>query len=195
MSLFFIFGLGCFATACAIVRITYLPTYGVGSDSLWSTVDLTTWSILELNVSIIAGSLPSLRPLFKKFLGTVYGSGSRMKTYYRKGGSASRISKKNTRWQPYHSSDGKNFKNTKPMRPLPTGSSVDDAGSKIQLIERMRGRGSSAESQNSFELFSYNVESRITAESSPSLSRKNTIGGGITKTTTTTVSYDDPRSV
>lgn len=195
MSLFFILGLGCFATSCAIVRITYLGTYGMSGDWLWDTVDLATWSVVELNISIIAGSLPSLRPLFKKFLGTVYGSGSRMKAYYGHGGSASRTSRKGTKqWQPFSMTDGKKSKNSRHVPLVPTGRSLDDGSSQVQLNEHMQGC-SPVRSQDSFELCSYKVEAHITTESPPSLVRKPTISGGITKTTTTTVSYDDPRSV
>lgn len=183
-SLFFVLGLGCFATSCAIMRITFLGSYGVSGDPLWDTVDLATWSMVELNISIIAGSLPSLRPLFKKLLGTVYGSGSRTKAYYGQGGSVSRASKKTTMWQP---------RGTKYTPNVPTGRSLDDGGSQVQLNEHMQGRNDG--SQDSFELRSYKVEARITTDAKTSIKRENTIGGGITKTTTTTVSYDDPRAV
>lgn len=196
VSLFFILGLGCFVASCAMVRITYLGTYGISGDWLWDTVDLATWTVFELNVSIVAGSLPSLRPLFKKFLGTVNGSGSRMKNYYRQGGSTSKASRKGTRWQPssFSTSEGKKSKGIKFGPSLATNRSIDDGDSQIQLNEVVQV-SSPRRSQDSFELCSYKVDTHITTDSPPPLARNYPISGGITKTTTTTVSYDDPRSV
>lgn len=208
LSLFFVLGLGCFATACAVVRITYLGTYGSSGDWLWDTVDLARWSIMELNTSIVAGSLPSLRPLFKKFLGTVYGAGSRHRAggEYGGTGNGTKTSRRGpTNWQPFSSAEVKELSsgggrthprtNGPPARPLDR--SLDDGGSQVKLSDNMQGRST----PDSFELSTFKVESRITTDaptpwSSGGLSRKGTnrsVGGGITKTTTTTVSYDDPR--
>lgn len=43
---------------------------------VWDSWDITIWTATELNIGIIAGSLPCLRPLFRRFLGSTYGKRS-----------------------------------------------------------------------------------------------------------------------
>ncbi|KAH7006752.1 hypothetical protein EDB80DRAFT_841889 [Ilyonectria destructans] len=80
ISLIGILGLGIFASAAAVVKLAYIVNYGKFGDWLWDSYNLTIWSAVELNVGIIAGSLPSLRPIFKRFLGSIYGKGTRKAT-------------------------------------------------------------------------------------------------------------------
>jgi hypothetical protein len=77
LSLLAILGLGVFACAAAIVKVGYIVNYGKVGDFLWDSRDITIWTAAETNVGIVAGSLPTLRPLFKRFLGSVYGKGSK----------------------------------------------------------------------------------------------------------------------
>lgn len=77
ISLIGILGLGIFACAAACVRLGYAANYGKLGDWLWDSRNLTIWVVVELNVGIIAGTLPCLRPIFKSFLGSIYGTGSR----------------------------------------------------------------------------------------------------------------------
>jgi len=79
-SLICILGLGTFATAAALVKLSYLPTYGRSGDLLWDSRNLTMWTVTECNVGIIAGNLPCLKPLFRSILVSTYGSGSRKNT-------------------------------------------------------------------------------------------------------------------
>ncbi|KAF4222195.1 hypothetical protein CNMCM8980_010508 [Aspergillus fumigatiaffinis] len=72
-SLVCILGLGIFACAAAFVKLSILPDYGRTGDFLWDYTDLTIWVVVECNTGIIAGSLPTLKPLFKQVLGS-YGS-------------------------------------------------------------------------------------------------------------------------
>ncbi|RJE23971.1 hypothetical protein PHISCL_03677 [Aspergillus sclerotialis] len=72
-SLICILSLGVFACAAAFVKLSILPNYGRTGDFLWDYTELTIWIVVECNTGIIAGSLPTLKPLFKKALGT-YGS-------------------------------------------------------------------------------------------------------------------------
>ncbi|KAJ5502236.1 hypothetical protein N7463_005110 [Penicillium fimorum] len=72
-SLVCILGLGIFACAAAFVKLSILPSYGRTGDFLWDYTNLTIWVVTECNTGIIAGSLPTLKPLFKRVLGT-YGS-------------------------------------------------------------------------------------------------------------------------
>ncbi|CAI7572123.1 unnamed protein product [Penicillium bialowiezense] len=80
-SLICILGLGVFACAAAFVKLSILPSYGRTGDFLWDYTNLTIWVVTECNTGIIAGSLPTLKPLFKKVLGT-YGSRSKTTREY-----------------------------------------------------------------------------------------------------------------
>lgn len=77
ISLIAILGLGVFVCAAAFVKLGYLVNYGKLGDWLWDSRNITIWTAVEMNIGIVAGSLPTLRPLFKRFLGSVYGKGSR----------------------------------------------------------------------------------------------------------------------
>ncbi|KAI8937113.1 hypothetical protein NX059_006327 [Plenodomus lindquistii] len=76
-SLICILGLGIFATAAGVVRLTYLPNYGRSGDWMWDSRNLTIWAVAECNVGIVAGNLPCLKPMFRTILGSTYGRGSR----------------------------------------------------------------------------------------------------------------------
>ncbi len=77
VSLLGILGLGLFACVAAAVKTSYLVNYGNLADWLWDSRNITIWTVVELGVGIVAGSLPSLRPLVRNFLGSVYGRGTR----------------------------------------------------------------------------------------------------------------------
>ncbi|KAJ5475617.1 hypothetical protein N7539_007904 [Penicillium diatomitis] len=77
-----ILGMGCVASAAVIVRIPFLHDYK-DPDFLYATTDISIWSNVEASLGIAAGSLVTLRPLFRWFRDTSYG-GSRSK---RTGGS------------------------------------------------------------------------------------------------------------
>ncbi|RAH81676.1 integral membrane family protein [Aspergillus japonicus CBS 114.51] len=79
-SLICILGLGIFACAAAIVKLTVLPNYGRTGDFLWDYSTLTIWVVVESNMGIVAGSLPTLKPLFKQVLGS-YGSRYKSRPY------------------------------------------------------------------------------------------------------------------
>lgn len=196
ISLFGVLGLGCFACACAITRITYIGTYGKTGDWLWDSQYLTTWSVLELNIGIIAASLPSLRPLFKKFLGSVYGAGTNKAKGYYAGGSLGRT-KKN--WQ---NLSGRNTDkhNSVYARPMGIDEAFDDSSSQ-NALHRPNGGPISKES---FEMVSYapilesarvsrkpSVKTHVEAQRSFEDIKTPTDAHvkGITKTTSTTVTY------
>lgn len=193
LSLFFILGLGCFVCACAVVRISYLSAYGASGDWLWDTVHLAVWSVIELNVGIIAGSLPSLRPLVKRFLGSIYGTGSRNQNYY--AGGLSSKSKGSRGWRRYASGGGvRSTLHSQHHRlpdGLPDGLPLDDASSQKQLHDPAFAAGET--SKASFEMSCYGVESHITSGKAKRPSED--FPAGITKTTQMTVSYDDSRHV
>ncbi|KAL4914765.1 hypothetical protein BDW62DRAFT_204272 [Aspergillus aurantiobrunneus] len=62
-----ILSLGAIASIAVILRLPYLKNYS-DVDFLWSTYQIAVWSIVETGLAIIAGSLITLRPLFRWFL-------------------------------------------------------------------------------------------------------------------------------
>ncbi|KAK2015235.1 hypothetical protein LZ32DRAFT_636537 [Colletotrichum eremochloae] len=65
-ALFFLFALGSLACVASIVRLQYLVSFANSYDASYENVMTVIWSAVELNLAIICGSLPSLRPLFKR---------------------------------------------------------------------------------------------------------------------------------
>ncbi|KAK0610914.1 hypothetical protein B0T14DRAFT_413473, partial [Immersiella caudata] len=59
-------GMGIFAGAAALLKMFHLRSLTTRSDMTWDVVDLTSWSIVEQNVGIIAVSIPCIRPLFSR---------------------------------------------------------------------------------------------------------------------------------
>ena len=74
-SLIFALSLGAFACAAAFIKIPFIVNYGKTGDWLWDSRDISIWTVIECNVAIVGGSLPALRPLFKRILGTSLGYG------------------------------------------------------------------------------------------------------------------------
>lgn len=65
-ALVFLFALGLFACVASVIRLQYLVSFANSFDSTYQQVSTVIWSAVELNLAVICGSLPSLRPLFKK---------------------------------------------------------------------------------------------------------------------------------
>ncbi|KAL2861150.1 putative integral membrane protein [Aspergillus lucknowensis] len=66
-----ILSMGCVASAAVIVRIPYLHYYK-DPDFLYATTQISIWSNVEAGLGITAGSLVTIRPLFRWFRGTGY---------------------------------------------------------------------------------------------------------------------------
>lgn len=62
--------------------MAYLANYGKYGDLLFDSADITIWTTVEISVAMIAGSVPCLKPLFKKCLD--------LSSAYRGGGKSSR---------------------------------------------------------------------------------------------------------
>ncbi|OJI87316.1 hypothetical protein ASPTUDRAFT_167304 [Aspergillus tubingensis CBS 134.48] len=62
-----ILGLGAVASVAVVIRLPYLKHYS-DADFLYSTYQIAIWSVMETGLAIIAGSLITLRPLFRWFL-------------------------------------------------------------------------------------------------------------------------------
>ncbi|KAL1639901.1 hypothetical protein SLS58_007488 [Diplodia intermedia] len=74
LSLLLILGVGLVATGAAIARAAHLSAYGRRNgrgggpgDFLWDSRTLTTWSVVETQVGIVAGCLPCAKPLLARF--------------------------------------------------------------------------------------------------------------------------------
>jgi hypothetical protein len=52
------------ASAAVIVRLAYVPTFR-DPEFLYATVPIAIWSEVEMSLAITAGSLPTLRPLYR----------------------------------------------------------------------------------------------------------------------------------
>jgi hypothetical protein len=77
VTLIAVLSLGVFACSAAFVKLGYIVNYGRLGDFLWDSRNITIWTAAEVNVGIMGGSMPALRPLFKRILGSTYGRGSR----------------------------------------------------------------------------------------------------------------------
>ncbi|KAL8341817.1 hypothetical protein RB598_003651 [Gaeumannomyces tritici] len=95
-----ILSLGLFTTVAGIVKTMFIANLGKEGDFMWDSVDITIWYTTEIAVAIIAGSIPSLKPLFKKILASTWarryaygGSGYGANSKSRGGGTANAGSK------------------------------------------------------------------------------------------------------
>ncbi|KAL2834866.1 hypothetical protein BDW59DRAFT_155686 [Aspergillus cavernicola] len=66
-----ILSMGCIASTAVIVRMPYLHYY-TDPDFLYATTSISIWSNVEAGLGITAGSLVTVRPLFRWFRGTGY---------------------------------------------------------------------------------------------------------------------------
>ncbi|KAI9787287.1 MAG: hypothetical protein M1816_007701 [Peltula sp. TS41687] len=68
MGLICILGLGFFSCISSILRLTYIPRTLSTPDFTYYTADVILWSVIEPSIAIIAVSIPSLKPLAKRYL-------------------------------------------------------------------------------------------------------------------------------
>ncbi|KAI1497914.1 hypothetical protein F5X99DRAFT_395330 [Biscogniauxia marginata] len=59
-----ILSMGCVASSAVVVRFAYIEDFK-DPDFLWATVDIAIWSTTEQGLAITAGSLATLRPLYR----------------------------------------------------------------------------------------------------------------------------------
>ena len=74
-------GLGLFACVSSIIRITYIPQMLTSDDPTWVITGAMYWSVIEINIGILAASIPSFKSLAKRYLPRLLGS-----SYNSKGG-------------------------------------------------------------------------------------------------------------
>ncbi|KAH8151373.1 uncharacterized protein LAJ45_04575 [Morchella importuna] len=77
--LYIVFMLGCLAPVASIARLIMLVQMLVLKpilvDPSWkSGVNISVWSIVEVNIAIICSSIPTIRPLLKKLVPTLLGT-------------------------------------------------------------------------------------------------------------------------
>ncbi|PYH95661.1 integral membrane protein [Aspergillus ellipticus CBS 707.79] len=64
-----ILSMACIASSATIIRIPWVHTFA-DPDFLYATVEIAIWSNIEIGLGITAGSLATLRPLVRKWLGS-----------------------------------------------------------------------------------------------------------------------------
>ncbi|KAK8085064.1 hypothetical protein PG997_006335 [Apiospora hydei] len=74
--------LGLFACISSIVRITFVPQMLVDPDATWVISPAMYWSVIEINIGILAASIPSFKPIASRYMPRLLGS-----SYYGRGGS------------------------------------------------------------------------------------------------------------
>lgn len=69
-------------SACisSIVRITFVPRMLVDADATWVISPAMYWSVIEINVGILAASIPSFKPIASRYMPRLLGS-----SYYGRG--------------------------------------------------------------------------------------------------------------
>ncbi|OTB01795.1 hypothetical protein M426DRAFT_265502 [Hypoxylon sp. CI-4A] len=71
VTLAFILALGALASVATCIRMPWVvfstSVRGIEGDGLYTAGHIVVWSIVECGIGIIASSLPSLRPLFRRF--------------------------------------------------------------------------------------------------------------------------------
>lgn len=66
IGLTFLLSLGLFAAVCSMIKISKTNQLGKTNDITWEFTDLSLWNMVELNVGIIVGSIPPMRPLLSR---------------------------------------------------------------------------------------------------------------------------------
>ncbi|KAL3471740.1 integral membrane protein [Aspergillus californicus] len=64
-----ILSMACIASSAVIVRMPFVNTFA-DDDFLWATIEIAIWSNIETGLGITAGSLATLRPLLRHWIGS-----------------------------------------------------------------------------------------------------------------------------
>ncbi|KAL5894982.1 hypothetical protein ACKVWC_000202 [Pyricularia oryzae] len=72
----FILGIASLTVITSVIRLQLLPTLLASTDISWDAGPANVWSILEANLFIICGSMPTLNRFAKHFLPALMGSSS-----------------------------------------------------------------------------------------------------------------------
>ncbi|KAH6880793.1 hypothetical protein B0T10DRAFT_411920, partial [Thelonectria olida] len=71
IAIVFIMGLGLVASCASIYKMTLIYNYHITGDTLFCIVGLSFWSILEIQLAIIAACIPCLKQLFERTLNSL----------------------------------------------------------------------------------------------------------------------------
>ncbi|KAI9711815.1 MAG: hypothetical protein M1820_001960 [Bogoriella megaspora] len=107
-------GLSFFAMAATVVKTYEIRGLSERSDDTTATVPLYTWAVFEISFTIIAASIATLRPLYRRFFSSSisgpYPTGEAYKLSERRGG-FSRKSRSASRQWPNHRRGGSDLMN------------------------------------------------------------------------------------
>jgi hypothetical protein len=80
-------------SACisSIVRMTFVPSMLSSSDPTWAIAKPMYWSVIETNIGILAASIPSFKPVARRYLPRLLGEYSADRSY--PGGSSGQFGK------------------------------------------------------------------------------------------------------
>ncbi|KAK3325056.1 hypothetical protein B0H66DRAFT_547317 [Apodospora peruviana] len=189
-TLMVILGLGVFSCIAAMVKVKYLVNYGKLGDWLWDSRDISIWTVVETNIGITAGCLACLRPMARRFLGTARDKSSARASDY-----------PNRRSVKVPSLGGsKNWQSLSSGRRDRAGNPTDETSSERELTTKEDYELGYAGVVPGGPAFVAQVQAKSSNESmqdGPTTSHyvadngagNNRGRGGITRTTTTTVSY------
>ncbi|MCJ1407331.1 hypothetical protein MMC19_001402 [Ptychographa xylographoides] len=82
-------GLGLVASACSLVRNILLHTIENPVDITWNVIPIQIWALCEMNLSILAASMPTFLPLYRFLREKVPQTLSHLQTYFVKSSSSS----------------------------------------------------------------------------------------------------------
>ncbi|KAH8666433.1 integral membrane protein [Xylariales sp. PMI_506] len=82
--------LGLFACVSSIIRITMIPQMLVDPDATYVIAPAMYWSVIEINIGILASSIPSFKPIASKYAPRLLGSSYQKSSYNKNTGVQSR---------------------------------------------------------------------------------------------------------
>ncbi|ETN41052.1 uncharacterized protein HMPREF1541_02986 [Cyphellophora europaea CBS 101466] len=68
--------LGLFTCVSSIIRISFIPVMLTSDDPTYVIAPPFYWSVIEINIGVLAASIPSFKPLAKRFLPRLIGESS-----------------------------------------------------------------------------------------------------------------------
>lgn len=74
LGLVFVFTCGLIVCVAGVFRIVYLQRYFTNVDLFWDAALTTSLGIVEVNIGIVCGCLPCIKPLLAKLLPSLFGS-------------------------------------------------------------------------------------------------------------------------
>ncbi|KAK7191614.1 hypothetical protein DPSP01_004781 [Paraphaeosphaeria sporulosa] len=77
LGLVFVFTCGLIVCVAGVFRMIYLQRYFTNSDLLWDAALTTSLGIVEVNIGIVCGCLPCVKPVLAKLLPSLFGSTGR----------------------------------------------------------------------------------------------------------------------